>query len=198
MNKKILINLKDWFNLEENEKYAKAIKGLDVIVFPSILYLYLYGNEKGVQDFNYERGPHTGKISLSRLVEFGISWALINHRENKVQDIHELISKIECALSKKVKPIVCLDSIDEIPYEAISKYKNKIQIAYEPIKVISAEEASKNIKELYNMYNQKIIFGNNINKDNILDYCFDEVEGFLISRDGTNVKNLKIILEKVK
>ena len=198
MNKKVLINLKDWFNLEENEKYAKAIKGLDVIVFPSILYLYLYSNEKGVQDFNYERGAHTGKISLSRLVEFGISWALINHRENKVQDIHELISKIECALSKKVKPIVCLDSIDEIPYEIISKYKNKIQIAYEPIKVISAEEASKNIKELYNMYNQKIIFGNNINKDNILDYCFDEVEGFLISRDGTNVKNLKIILEKVK
>lgn len=198
MNKKVLINLKDWFNLEENEKYAKAIKGLDVIVFPSILYLYLYDNEKGVQDFNYERGAHTGKISLSRLVEFGISWALINHRENKVQDIHELINKIECAISKKVKPIVCLDSIDEIPYEAISKYKNKIQIAYEPIKVISAEEASKNIKELYNMYNQKIIFGNNINKDNILDYCFDEVEGFLISRDGTNVKNLKIILEKVK
>ena len=48
------------------------------------------------------------------------------------------------------------------------------------------------------MYNQKIIFGNNINKDNIQDYCFDEVEGFLISRDGTNIDNLKKILEKVK
>ena len=112
MNKKILINLKDWFNLEENERYAKEIKNLNVIVFPSILYLYLYNNEKGVQDFNYERGAHTGKISLSRLVEFGIKWALINHRENKVKDTNELISKIECALSKKVKPIVCLDNIN--------------------------------------------------------------------------------------
>ena len=120
MNKKILINLKDWFNLEENERYAKEIKNLNVIVFPSILYLYLYNNEKGVQDFNYERGAHTGKISLSRLVEFGIKWALINHRENKVKDTNELISKIECALSKKVKPIVCLDNKDEISYKILS------------------------------------------------------------------------------
>ena len=198
MNKKILINLKDWFNLEENERYAKEIKNLNVIVFPSILYLYLYNNEKGVQDFNYERGAHTGKISLSRLVEFGIKWALINHRENKVKDTNELISKIECALSKKVKPIVCLDNKDEISYKVLSKYKNKIQIAYEPTNIISPKVAQNKIKELYDMYNQKIIFGNNINKDNIQDYCFDEVEGFLISRDGTNIDNLKKILEKVK
>ena len=60
----------------ENLDYAIQIEGMNITVFPSLPYLYLYKNRGvriGSQKISsFEEGPHTGSISANHLKDFDV------------------------------------------------------------------------------------------------------------------------------
>lgn len=213
--KKIFINLKDWFNLEENINFLKGLNDIDAVVFPSMPYLHLYANsnlEIGTQNISpYESGPHTGEISGEHLKDYNIKWVILNHKENS--DIKEgfLAKKIQNSIKENFKTIICINEMNELHIQKIVyilknvENLNSIYFAYEPADDIPSEKSIEDIKNLLTILKRelkndfKMIFGGNISASNIVDYLDnDNIFGFLISRNALDVEKLKTIINLVK
>ena len=211
--KKIFVNLKDWLNLDENEDFSKQTLGLPIVIFPSLPYLYIYKerqNKIGVQNLCvYDSGAHTCSISIEHLKEFGVSWAILNHREYRTLTKEALISKISTALDKKINPIICFENEDELEMIVdISKDLENfgdLYLAYEPAEDIAPECVkeiiSKITKKTKNVIEGEVhlLYGGNVSLDNI-DYYNREtnVDGFLISRHALQVEELKRMVYLLK
>ena len=201
-NKKLFLNLKDWFNTEENEKFIHTLKEIDktnIVVFPSLPFLYLYKDiiEIGSQTSSeYNSGPRTGMISCEHLKYFNVNWTIINHKENKCKSIKEIKNKIEKANENNINPIICIDNPKEFNLKKItSSYKN-LWIAYEPKKEISMKTMTKHINYIKNKIgDNKLIVGTNINKNNIKEYNNKYIDGLLISRAALNKEELCEIIK---
>ena len=202
---KVFVNLKDWLNLEENKEYVKKIQDIDAVFFPSSPYLYLYkGLDIGIQNLDSNiSGAHTGMISLEHLKDFGVRWALLNHRELK-DDVESIKQKAKILISNDINTIFCLDEIDDkslsIVDELFSNVKKSIFVAYEPTVELSVEEITEKMNMLKNFIREKypwfkILYGSNVKKDNVK--ILDEklgIDGFLISREALDVDNLREII----
>ena len=203
--KRVFVNLKDWLNLEENQKYASQIKNIDAVFFPSSPYLYLYkGLDIGVQDLDSNvSGAHTGMLSLEHLKDFGVRWGLLNHRELK-ENKEALIQKANILLSNDINAILCLDEVDNSSLSIIDelfKGTNKtIYVAFEPVMELTIEEIVEKISILKNYIkekypNFKILYGSNVKKDNINELEEKlKIDGFLISREALDINSLKYIV----
>ncbi len=206
--KRILINLKDWLNYPQNLDYANDIEGLDVTVFPSLPYLYIYQN-KGVRIgsqkiSSFEEGPHTGSISASHLKDFNVTSVILNHRECKIDEIEKLVAKIKNAQKYDIETIVCLGSSDKEEIDKIKRVLDNtgakgITIAFEPITDISLDEVKiyfDIIKDELKAYNLSYIYGNNLTENNIKEYDKElNVDGYLISSHALDIDNLKNIIK---
>lgn len=205
--KKILVNLKDWFDYCENVEYAEQVEGLEITVFPSLPYLYVYKDYNvriGSQKISsFEEGAHTGSISAAHLKDFGVKSVILNHRECQIDDVDKICSKIANAQKYSIEVILCIGSLEE---RELSKIKSvlekvgttKIFIAYEPIEKIELDEIKLNLdyikKELSN-YRTSYIYGGNITVENIEQYDRKlEVDGYLISSHALDVENLKTMI----
>lgn len=207
--KKIMINLKDWLNLEDNKKFADGIKGLSIVVFPALPYLYIYNDinsiELGVQEISiYNSGAYTGCVSMEHLKDFSISYAIINHRENKVLEDELFLKKMQVSLDNNVKNVICFDSENELArilnLLRNENYKN-LCFAYEPNEEIS----TGNLIEQIDKFNEKLkvaysndyelLYGGNISSQNIEDFNKNlKVDGFLISRHALSIDELKTMI----
>lgn len=205
--KKILINLKDWLNLKENIEFSQKIENLDIVVFPSLPYLYLYKDKNydlGIQDIpNYPKGPHTGSTSLENLKDFNISYCIINHRENKIQNLHLFKEKIQNAIENRLKIIICIDKYDEHMLTAIKSILDdspnaSIFLAYEPIestKYYMIEENLRQFRRYFANYSINYIYGGNISLENIHLYNKLNIDGLLISSHALNTDELNEIYQ---
>lgn len=136
----------------------KAIKGSNI--------------KLGAQNVHFaENGAYTGEISAEMLKELKVEYVVIGHSERRqyFNETDETVNKrTAAALSKKIKPIVCIGEtlsereqgitekvltvqIDEGLKGFKSKDFDKIVIAYEPVwaigtgKTATAEEANETI-----------------------------------------------------
>ncbi|HBA37732.1 MAG TPA: hypothetical protein DCY94_03330 [Firmicutes bacterium] len=209
--KKILVNLKDWLNCEENVAFAREIDGMDVTVFPSLPYLYIYKDKNiriGSQKIStFEEGAHTGSISASHLKDFGVEAVLLNHRECQIDDTKKICAKIKNAQEFNIEVILCIGSTDETELSKIEDVlkvtgTKGLSLAYEPVESVTFEKIKENItfiKDKFKDYNLSYIYGNNITADNFSLYNKEiDVDGFLISSHALNVDNLRKILDLAK
>lgn len=210
--KKILINLKDWLGLKENIDFAKKVKDLNIIVFPSTPYLYIYKDKNitiGAQDISpYTSGAHTGLTSAQHLKELGIKYVIINHNELLIEDPEVLLNKVVQSTSNDITPVLCLneDTSELQKIETLlNKVKNteKIILAFEPMQELTIEEAKNYLEiikiDLKDYKFKKIIYGGNISKENIKDCeAHLEVDGYLISRHALEVEELTEIVNNIK
>lgn len=206
--KKVLINLKDHLGLEENEEFANKVRNLDVIVFPSLPFIYLYKDVTlGAQSISTnDSGAHTGSISGEHLKELGIEYVILNHRECPQRNLFKLSSKIENAIKNKIKPIVCIKDDSDLDYiiECIKDLKEikNLSVAYEPDskmhmgKISEMLEVIKNSLSIYNI--DMFIYGGNITSDNIIELNRNlQVDGYLISRGALNIEELQKIVHTI-
>ncbi len=209
--KKILVNLKDWLDYYQNIDFALQIDGLDITVFPSLPYLYIYKDinvKIGSQKISsYDEGPHTGSISAKHLKDFKVTSVILNHRECKISDTKNLCQKIKNAQKEHMDVIICIDSYYE---DELNKIKNvldqvettNISIAYEPNEELDLDHIAENlkiIKEHLKTYSLSYIYGNNVTADNILTYSKKlDIDGFLISSHALNIEGLKKMVKLVK
>lgn len=209
--KKILVNLKDWLNYAENVDFAERIDGLDITVFPSLPYLYIYKGRNikiGSQKISsFDEGPHTGSISASHLKDFGVEAVILNHRECQIDDIDKICAKVKNAQNANMETIICIGSIAK---EELAKIKSVLEktgtkdilVAYEPNDDIQLDEIKLNLEliksELYN-FDIPYIYGNNVTIHNIEEYDRElDVQGFLISSHALDVDNLRRMVTLVK
>lgn len=210
--KKVFVNLKDWFNLKENEQYVQKIIGSEAVFFPANPYLYLYKDknlELGLQNISVEeKGAHTGEISLEHLKDFDIKWALLNHRELKKEDINTLKAKINLLANNNIKIIFCMENVSMEIHEYFKtlfdglNYKD-IYIAYEPLSTgnETKEEIYKKFDSLKQFLNKvypdyKTAFGGNITLESIKEISSRvNADAYLISKDALNPEKLDKIID---
>lgn len=209
--KKILINLKDWLNYDENVAFASQIDGMNITVFPSLPYLNIYKDKNvriGSQKISsFDAGPHTGSISANHLKDFNVQAVILNHRECQIDDIDKICAKVRNAQEYDMDIIICMGSSKQEELSRIESVLNKtsskgISIAYEPYENLEMEDIKDNlnqIKSKLSEYQVSYIYGGNITVDNFTSYNRAlEVEGFLISSNALNVENLKRIIDLSK
>ena len=214
--KKIFVNLKDWFDLEENREFAENIQSSNIVIFPSMPYLYIYSNlkniELGSQDVSaFDIGAHTGSVNVKHLKNFNIGWAILNHNELKIESFDILYNKIVNCLENNVKVILCINDVDERELSILKRLAenienfNEVYIAYETIKEMDINTIRSNIETIKKFcketlgYVNPIIYGGNINSENIQEYSSTlNIDGILISRGALDIDKFKTIIKVVK
>lgn len=157
----IVGNLKMNLSFEEIRRYEQAIRGYDVIICPSFLYLTLFNQgryQACAQNISaFDNGPYTGEVSANQLKSMGVNYVLIGHSERRHvfnESQEEINKKIKQALNNKLKIIYCVgetraemdnnESFDVIQNQLVAAFDqiNKeemtnIIIGYEPVWAIS-------------------------------------------------------------
>lgn len=224
MEKIIALNHKMNMNYSEIKDYINELKKLNLnpIVFPTALYIkdFVINDLKtGIQNIYYKNeGPFTGEISPSQAKSIGIDYALIGHLERRElfkENNEEINKKIKAALDNNLKVIFCVGEKKEEDYkialkkqieEGLKDVEEEVIIAYEPIWAIGTNETPckvdiKNvinyIKSLVN-YDIMVLYGGSVDSAIVNDLKeVNEVSGFLIGGNSTNISELTKIKEVV-
>lgn len=156
MNKLIILNHKMSLLYDDLYNYIQRLDNidanLDLIVFPSSLYLEAFINNSswpiGAQNMHYSTSPnHTGEISSDQLKSLGIEYVLVGHHE-RVSEFKEngtiVNEKLLASLDANLIPVLCFgENLDEDYREVIPRqldaYLKDVQnikfiiFAYEPV-----------------------------------------------------------------
>jgi len=163
--------------------------------------------------------PITGGISSDMLLDFGCQYVLIGHSEERdylKETKNSLISKMDSAVDKKLKPIFCVgESLDEKnngktkavlskQLEVIKKDAlDDVIIAYEPIWAIGTGENAETsyINEIHQFIKKElktklhspqeiqIVYGGSVNIENYKEISSSEyVDGLLIGGSSLDYK----------
>jgi len=204
------------------------IRNLEVVICPPFPYLSIINNQLsiiklGAQDcFWEERGAYTGEISPKMLKDLGVEYVIIGHSERrKYQQEKDLMiyKKIEAALKRGLKPILCIDKIPQLPSflrkRGGRRGRNPLRpkkdledviIAYEPLfaigtgKPCSIDKAKKMriaIKKKLNK-NIPILYGGSANSENARDYVKKAgFQGLLVGGASLNAQEFIKIVKNV-
>lgn len=207
--KRILINLKDWLDYAENVDYALQIDGLDVTVFPSLPFLFLYKDKNiklGSQKISsFEEGPHTGSVCAKHLKYFGVSSVILNHKECEIDEPDKIIAKVKNAQAADIEIILCIGTTQSSETTKLKKVLSKtgsagVTIAFEPKEDLPLDKIKlylEKIKAEFGEFDLSYVYGSNITVANFSEYDRElDVDGFLMSTHALNVENLKEILAK--
>lgn len=116
----IFFNQKMNLTKTELENIIKDIKGLDVVLIPTMPLLSLASQSfpnLGAQDVSeYESGSYTGQTSIYTLKSLNIKYCLIGHSEKR-NYLHEtkeqMIKKIELCIKNDIIPIYIIGETEE-------------------------------------------------------------------------------------
>jgi len=204
------------------------IRNLEVVICPPFPYLSIINNQLsiiklGAQDcFWEERGAYTGEISPKMLKDLGVEYVIIGHSERrKYQQEKDLMiyKKIEAALKRGLKPILCIDKIPQLPSflrkRGGRRGRNPLRpkkdledviIAYEPLfaigtgKPCSIDKAKKMriaIKKKLNK-NIPILYGGSVSSENARDYVKKAgFQGLLVGGASLNAQEFIKIVKNV-
>ncbi len=203
-------NWKNYLSVEESLKMAENIAGLSKdnvrqVLFPSHLSVLsvkdmLSKSEIGLGCkgfFEEKKGPYTGQVVLSDLVEYGCRYALVGHSEVRKynQDNDETVSKkLSLAFDMGVVPVLCVgesysvreggDAVDFVVSQTEKALKNinsgRVFVAYEPVWAIQPtsfdvgkDDIEDIVVEMYKFLSGKkdlefdILYGGSVNSNNV-------------------------------
>ncbi len=214
------------FNLVK--RGIKSIKNTEVVICPPFLYIsnlksQISNLKLGAQDcFWEEKGAFTGEISPLMLKDLGCQYVIIGHSERRKyqQEKDSMIyKKIEAALKRGLKPILCIDKISQIPSflrkrggrRGRSPLRPKkdlggVIFAYEPVfaigtgKPCSIEKAKKmRLLILRNLSkNLPVLYGGSVNSENARDYVKKAgFQGLLVGGASLNAPEFVRIMKRV-
>ncbi len=212
MNPQTLVKAKKLFSIVK--KGIGAVKGVEVVVCPPFVYLSkLSGLTLGAQNCFWEdEGAFTGEISPFMLKDIGCKYVIIGHSERRryFNETCAIVNKkLKAALTNNLKPILCIDSINQVKrgLKGISKKEiKKIVIAYEPIfaigtgKACSISKAKKMNFSIRKILEEEaaILYGGSVNSKNAKDFIEKaQFQGLLIGGTSLNPKEFVKIIKKV-
>ncbi len=132
-------------NIVDINKWSPDIsEKVEVVVAPPFpLLSAVKGYTLCAQDISaYPVGAYTGEVPAKLLVDLGVKYCLVGHSERR-KYLHETNANVEAKINQAIQngitPILCAQSMEEIP-ENIRNFKgNKYMIMYEPFSAISTQ-----------------------------------------------------------
>lgn len=211
--------------LEEAEKLFQGVeKGIgninktEVVICPPFIYLpgfksQVSGLKLGAQDcYSQEKGAFTGEVSPLMLKNIGCDYVIIGHSERRKyqKESDDMINeKIKAVLKADLKPILCIDNIDQIKkdIEGLSQEDIKnLAVAYEPIWAIGtgkaceipeAQEMNVFIKNILGK-EMPILYGGSVNSQNAEGYIKEAgFQGLLVGGVSLKPEEFVEIIKKV-
>jgi triosephosphate isomerase (TIM) len=212
--------------IEDTAKFAGVVKekkisteGIDVFVAPPFTSLQEavrsfrgIGISVAAQNIFWEdAGAYTGEISSDFLTEIGVEWVIIGHSERRSyfgETNAGVRKKVEKALQKQLKVVICIGETEEEREEGKAKevvgkqieegllgieYEpGNLAVAYEPVWAIGtgktphpedAEEMHYIIRENLGEKGDeiRIMYGGSVKPHNIKDFlCQEDIDGALV------------------
>jgi triosephosphate isomerase len=212
--------------IEDTAKFAGVVKekkisaeGIDVFVAPPFTSLpEAVRNFRGTgisvaaQNLFWEdSGAYTGEISSDFLKELGIEWVIIGHSERRSyfgETNAGVRKKVEKALQKQLKVVICIGETEEEREEGKAKevvdkqieegllgieYEpDNLAVAYEPVWAIGTGKTPhpEDAEEMHSIIREKlgekgddirIMYGGSVKPHNIKDFiCQEDIDGALI------------------
>jgi triosephosphate isomerase len=211
--------------LEEAEKLFQGVeKGIgninktEVVICPPFIYLLGFksqvsGLKLGAQDcYSQEKGAFTGEVSPLMLKNIGCDYVIIGHSERRKYQKESdgmINEKIKAVLKADLKPILCIDNIDQIKkdIEGLSQEDIKnLAVAYEPIWAIGtgkaceipeAQEMNVFIKNILGK-EMPILYGGSVNSQNAEGYIKEAgFQGLLVGGVSLKPEEFVEIIKKV-
>lgn len=200
MNPETLFEAKKLFSLVK--KGIKNVKNAKVVICPPFVYLPILITNGSQDCFWEEKGAYTGEISAKMLKNLGCQYVIIGHSERRryQKETDEMINKkLKAVLKEKLKPILCIDKISQIPKDI----KGNLILAYEPVFAIGTGKPCsikmarkmkisirKNLKK-----NMPVLYGGSVNSQNAKNYIKKAgFQGLLVGGASLNPKEfLKIV-----
>ncbi len=185
------------------------VKGTGAIICPPFVYLSVL-KPKGCQDVFWEDGgAYTGAISPSMLKSLGVEYVIIGHSERRkyFKETNEIIAKkIIAAIRSGLKPILCIDKINQLNF-VVEEIKNckllieKMVVAYEPLFAIGTGKPcsiamAKKMRDL--IKHPFVLYGGSVNVQNARDYvCLAGFQGLLVGGASLDPKEFVDIVKNV-
>jgi len=211
--------------LEEAEKLFQGVeRGIgninktEVVICPPFIYLPVLKSQisvlklGGQNCYSQEQGAFTGEVSPSMLKKIGCDYVIIGHSERRKyqKETDEMINeKIKAALKANLKPILCIDNIDQIKkdLEGLSQEDIKnLAVAYEPIWAIGtgkacgipeAQEMNVFIKNILGK-ETPVLYGGSVNSQNAEGYIREAgYSGLLVGGASLKPEEFVEIIHKV-
>ena len=209
MDKVIVMNHKMGLLYVDLSHYIDGINGIEkdvnIIVCPSDIYLESFINNGyyavGAQNVSfYEDINHTGYISTDMLKSLGAEYVIVGHRE--AGDSVEVIKKkFNACLDANLIPILCIQSEDDLHLLKGVHHIEFIVFDYEPENGFNEEELRHIYGKLKDEYGVKptIIYGGNVNVDNINDYMKNEyLSGVLLGSMSSDIDKVRDIIDMIE
>lgn len=132
----------------------------------------------------YPIGQYTGAIAAKMLSDLGVTYCLLGHSERRRyfgETNKDVEVKLKQCLENNISPIVCAQSLEEIP-ENIRNYPvDKLYIMYEPESAISTNgvyhaESAPSVRKVITDWQNKLpkgirfLYGGSVNPGNIRDF----------------------------
>lgn len=158
-------------------------------------------------------GPHTGEVPASLLKSLGVKYSLVGHSERR-RDESETNAKIEAKMKQAIEsgivPILCAQTLEEIPANIRNFDPNLFMIMYEPSEAISTDgnyhpESPDKINSVLSDWQQKLnlkcrlLYGGSVNVENcqlLVENC-PMLSGFVIGHASLDAAEFSRIITTV-
>jgi len=159
-------------------------------------------------------GAYTGEVPAKIFADLGVKYCLVGHSERR-KYLHETNVEVEAKMTQTIAsgitPILCAQSMEEIP-ENIRNFKvGSYLIMYEPFSAISTEgqyhpeSAEKVIATLTDWKNKlhlqcRFLYGGSINAGDVANYLTPEIcnliSGFVVGHASLEAKSFSDIINQ--
>lgn len=195
---------------------------IEVIICPPFIDLPFLNEEKaklslpfplilGAQNVSpFENGSYTGEVSASQIQTL-VSYSLVGHserRKNFRETNQEVLNKIKNLVKAGIRPILCAQSLEEVPSEVKDFTSEQILIMFEPAKAISTDgvykaESPETVKKTIDLWKEKLgnyeyLYGGSVNETNCKDLLQSGVTGFVVGHASLSPSSFVGIIKNVE
>jgi len=189
-----LIDVKQWVNDFSVHSSQLTVDNIEVAITPPYTLLQTLStvNSEPVSAVNqfalasqdlsmFPAGAYTGEIPASMLTNLGVKYVLVGHSERRkyLKETNlEVEAKLQQAIANNITPIICAQSLEEIPNNLRNFDPAKFLIMYEPFSAISTQgqyhpESAENVKSVLMEWQAKLspgikfLYGGSVSQENI-------------------------------
>lgn len=132
----------------------------------------------------FPEGAFTGEVPASQLQEFGVTYTLLGHSERRkhLGETTEMVDKkLEQAMNSKLIPIICAQTLDEIPKSLANYSADSYYVMYEPAEAISTNgtyhaESPQDVEKTLLTWSEalpkgtRFLYGGSVNEKNVSSF----------------------------